>query len=104
MSRLVRHHAMAAFLLKPVLLAIYALGFWCLAAQMGWASEFVVNEGPFGNWMIWMGLAGGLHLGVKHLADLDAQRAAAVFARIRELLIPSFRAAQSVAVETSPEA
>lgn len=100
MVQTVRHSEMAAFLLKPVVLAVYVLGFWCLAAQMGWASEFVIQDGPFGNWMVWMGVAGGMHFGVNRLADFDLQRVVAAFSNLRELLIPSFRTAQPVAVET----
>lgn len=100
MTRTVQHNEMAAFLLKPVVLTIYVFGFWCLAAQMGWAAEFVIQDGPFGNWMVWMAVAGGLHFGMKRLANFDSQRVAAAFSRLRELLIPSFRTAQPVVVET----
>src|SRR5690348_12803936 len=100
MTRTVRHNEMAAFLLKPVVLTIYVFGFWCLAAQMGWASEFVIQDGAFGNWMVWMGVAGGIHFGMKRLADFDAERFTEALSRLRELLIPSFRTAQPVAVET----
>lgn len=99
MNRTVRHNEIAAFLLRPVLLSIYVFGFWCLAAQMGWASEFVIQDGPFGNWMVWMGVAGAMHFGMKRLADFDFQRAAGALSSLRELLIPSFRTPQPVAVE-----
>ena len=82
MNRTVRHNEIAAFLLRPVLLSIYVFGFWCLAAQMGWASEFVIQDGPFGNWMVWMGVAGGMHFGMKRLADFDFQRAAGALSNV----------------------
>lgn len=99
MNQTVRHNEIAAFLLRPVLLSIYVFGFWCLAAQMGWASEFLIQDGAFANWMVWMGVAGALHFGVKRLADFDFDRATEALSHLGELLIPAFRTAQPVAVE-----
>lgn len=74
MTRLNQHREMATFLSTPILLGLYALGFWCLAAQVGWASEFIVQQGPFSNWMIWMGLAGGAQLALKRLESVRMGR------------------------------
>ncbi len=87
MTRLDQHQEFAAFLMKPVLLALYAFGFWCLAAQMGWASEFVVQQGPFANWMIWMGLASGAQFGLKRLSSIRMARVVAAVSRA-ELIEP----------------
>lgn len=87
MTRLDQHQEMATLLFRPVLLALYVLGFWCLAAQMGWAAEFIVQEGPFTNWMIWMGLAGGAHFGVKRLSSIRMGRVVTVVSRA-ELIEP----------------
>ncbi|HZT36998.1 MAG TPA: hypothetical protein VFA28_03810 [Bryobacteraceae bacterium] len=83
MTRLNQHREMATLLSTPILLGLYALGFWCLAAQIGWASEFIVQQGPFANWMIWMGLAGGAQLALKRLSSLRMGRVVKAVSRAK---------------------
>jgi len=57
-----RHLALAcAALLVPVALMAYVLGFWRLAADMGFVAQPGII-GVFAHWQIWIGAAVFLHL------------------------------------------
>ena len=54
-----------AALMEPAALTAFVLGAWILAADIGLAQRFVVQEGAFSNWMFWC--AGGA--GIKYLSS-----------------------------------
>jgi hypothetical protein len=57
-----RHLALACgALLVPVSLMAYVLGFWRLAADMGFAAEPGIT-GVFAHWQVWIGTAVFLHV------------------------------------------
>lgn len=50
-----RHVALAvASLLTPAMLAALALGFWRLAADLGLAAPFAIQNGLFSHWQVWL--------------------------------------------------
>lgn len=57
-----RHLALAGgSLLIPLALMAYALGFWSLASDMGFAGAFGIG-GLFSHWQIWIAAAALLHI------------------------------------------
>ena len=45
---------MAAAMLTPAALAALALGLWRLAADLNWTSAFVIPDGLFSHWLVWV--------------------------------------------------
>ncbi len=43
-------------LLKPASAAAFLLALWRFGADLGWSSDFLVAEGLFSRWQIWLGL------------------------------------------------
>jgi hypothetical protein len=44
------------YLMTPIALAAYVLGFWRLGADMGWMGEFFISRGLFSHWQVWLAL------------------------------------------------
>ena len=51
-----------SLLLTPAALTAAALACWRLAADMNWAEEFAISQGPFSHWQVWMATAAALQL------------------------------------------
>ena|ERR1041385_538902 len=54
-----RNHRLALLagaLLMPAALAAWVLGFWRIAADLNWTSQFAIQSGPFSYWQVWLGL------------------------------------------------
>ena len=49
--------AFLAALLSPAALISLALGIWRLGADLGWTDEFVISNGLFSHWQVWIVLA-----------------------------------------------
>jgi hypothetical protein len=64
-------------LLSPVALIALVLGIWRLGADLGWTGDFVISEGFFSHWMVWMALALALQSAATSLSRLERKRAAA---------------------------
>ena len=47
---------MAAFL-TPFAVMEFALGMWRMAADLGWAGQFFINDGVLSHWQVWVALA-----------------------------------------------
>jgi hypothetical protein len=68
-------------LLAPIALMIWALGGWCVLANMGPAAEFVIPSGLFSHWQVWIALGLGIQfaaflLGRPAEREIDASEAA----------------------------
>ncbi|MDZ7637154.1 MAG: hypothetical protein U5J83_02685 [Bryobacterales bacterium] len=44
----------AAALLSPAALVTFVLSFWSLAADLGWAGTFGIQQGLFARWQTWL--------------------------------------------------
>jgi hypothetical protein len=51
----------AAVLMGPAMLSVYAFAVWALTAEMGWTNSFPFAAGPLSNWIIWALMAVLLH-------------------------------------------
>ena len=51
-----------ATLLSPFKLATCALGLWRLAADLGVAGQFAIQDGLFSHWQVWIGISGLVQL------------------------------------------
>lgn len=49
-----------AELLVPMTLAPLVLAFWRLGADMKWTGSFVIREGIFSHWQVWIAMAAAL--------------------------------------------
>lgn len=47
-------------LLDPVALLAFVFGLWRLGVDLGWTGDFVIEQGLFSHWQVWIGLAVGL--------------------------------------------
>jgi hypothetical protein len=56
-----------SYLLTPVALVGYVLGFWRLGADLNWVGEFFVRRGLFSHWQVWIALAIITQVGAAHL-------------------------------------
>ncbi|HTT64417.1 MAG TPA: hypothetical protein VMG35_21345 [Bryobacteraceae bacterium] len=54
--------AFASFLTPAAVMAA-ALGFWRLAQDPHWASDFAIHQGLFSHWQVWFAFAGLLQTG-----------------------------------------
>ncbi|HNY40234.1 MAG TPA: hypothetical protein PKJ41_07560, partial [Bryobacteraceae bacterium] len=46
--------------LNPASTVLLALGLWRLGSDLGLTSAFVITDGPFSHWQVWIAAAGGL--------------------------------------------
>lgn len=51
-----------AVLLDPTALLALVFGLWRLGVDLGWAGNFVIAQGLFSHWQIWIALAIGIKL------------------------------------------
>ena len=49
--------AFLAALLSPAALISLVFGIWRLGADLGWTDEFVISNGLFSHWQVWIVLA-----------------------------------------------
>lgn len=49
-----------ATLLSPAAAVCFALAFWRLGQDMGWARNFFIADGPLSRWQVWFVLAGAV--------------------------------------------
>ena len=56
-------------LLTPAAVVALVLGLWRISADLGWTEEFLIANGFFSHWQVWIALAGGLQLAAQFLAD-----------------------------------
>ena len=49
--------ALIVALMTPAAMIALALGLWRLTADLGWTGEFVVSDGFFSHWQVWILLA-----------------------------------------------
>jgi hypothetical protein len=64
-ARRPKHRGLAqgvAALLTPSALMASALGFWRIAADLQWTSNFAISSGLFSHWQVWLGGAALLQL------------------------------------------
>ena len=54
-------------LLAPFTFTGYALAFWRLAADLGWAGEFFVADGLLSRWQVWLAFAIATQLAAREL-------------------------------------
>jgi hypothetical protein len=59
--RLLPLRDVAAVLMGPAMLSVYAFAVWALTAEMGWTNSFPFAAGPLSNWIIWALMAVLLH-------------------------------------------
>src|SRR5260221_7420 len=64
-NRRTKHQVARAIgaLLTPAALMACALGFWRLAADLRWTSNFAISNGFFSHWQVWMAGAAVLEVG-----------------------------------------
>jgi len=43
-------------LFKPASMALFLLALWRFSADLGWTSEFMISEGTFSHWQVWVAL------------------------------------------------
>jgi hypothetical protein len=59
--------ALISALLAPAVVSAYLIALWSITSDMGVAGEFMVDSGPFSNWIVWIAIAISLHLGASIL-------------------------------------
>ena len=55
-------------LINPLALIALVLGLWRLTSDIGWTGAFLVSEGLFSHWQVWIALAIGLKSATTFLA------------------------------------
>lgn len=50
----------AELLLTPGAVIAMVFGLWRLGEDLGWATKFVISQGLFSHWMVWIVLSAGL--------------------------------------------
>ena len=59
----VSHNAatlVSVLLLTPGAMMAFVFGLWRLGQDMGFAGNFLISEGLFSHWLVWMALSAGL--------------------------------------------
>jgi hypothetical protein len=67
--------ALIVALMTPAAMIALALGLWRLTADLGWTGEFLVSDGFFSHWQVWILLAMALKRAASTLAVKTASRA-----------------------------
>ena len=52
--------AISVLLLTPAALIAMVFGMWRLGADLGWTTKFLISQGLFSHWVVWMALSMGL--------------------------------------------
>ena len=55
-------------LLTPAAVVAFVLGLWRVSADLGWTEEFLISNGFFSHWQVWIALAIGLQAAATSLA------------------------------------
>ena len=55
-------------LLTPAAVLALVLGLWRVSADLGWTGDFLIANGFFSHWQVWIALASGLQLAAQFLA------------------------------------
>jgi hypothetical protein len=45
---------------NPTALLAAVFGFWRLGVDLGWTGDFVIEQGLFSHWLVWIALAVGI--------------------------------------------
>lgn len=64
-------------LLKPASAIAFVLAFWRLGADLNWTQEFVIADGLFSRWQVWMAMAIALQVTASHLNRFGRPRSGA---------------------------
>jgi hypothetical protein len=67
--------ALFVALMTPAAMIALALGLWRLTADLGWTDEFLVSDGFFSHWQVWILLAMALKRAASTLAVKTASSA-----------------------------
>lgn len=65
-----------AALLTPVSMTGFVFAAWRLGADLGWAGDFIIANGPLSNWMVWVAIGAAVQAcanTLKRLGEEDAQ-------------------------------
>lgn len=54
-------------LLTPVSMIALVFGLWRVGSDLGWTGAFVISDGFFSHWQVWLALAGALRLAASRL-------------------------------------
>ncbi len=54
-------------LLAPASMVALVFGLWRLGADLAWTGTFVISDGFFSHWQVWLALAGALRLAASWL-------------------------------------
>lgn len=49
-----------ALLLNPAAMIAMAFGLWRLGEDLGWTTKFLISEGLFSHWIVWIALSAAL--------------------------------------------
>lgn len=49
-------------LLTPAAVVAFVMGIWRICMDLGWASAFLISEGFFSHWQVWIALSVGLKM------------------------------------------
>ena len=49
-------------LLTPASMVAFVFGLWRVGEDLGWTGAFVISDGFFSHWQVWLALAGALRL------------------------------------------
>jgi hypothetical protein len=52
--------AVSVLLLTPGAMLAMVFGLWRLGQDLGWTANFVISQGLFSHWVVWMALSAGL--------------------------------------------
>jgi hypothetical protein len=55
-------------LLTPAAVVALVLGLWRVSADLGWTEDFLISNGFFSHWQVWIALAIGLQAAATSLA------------------------------------
>lgn len=61
----------SVLLLNPGAMIALVFGMWRLGVDLGWTGNFIVSDGLFSHWLVWILLSGGL----KALATMATRNA-----------------------------
>ena len=58
---------MLIILLTPAAMLALVFALWRIGADLGWTGTFVISDGFFSHWQVWLALAIGLKLATSSL-------------------------------------
>jgi hypothetical protein len=63
-------HAVLAVLalLTPLAVIALAFGMWRFGSDIGWTGDFIISNGLFSHWQVWIALAAALHVFASRLS------------------------------------